>query len=99
MDLFIEIVKDACVVIVALQAFVLAALIIFVTVNDKTEGGQEQKEPRIGSRAFCLLTNAPCIYADGGNSCDDCPAVQKQIYTEENNVDKVRGFQDEGRAD
>lgn len=99
MDLFIEIIRDACVVIVALQVFVLAALIILVTVNDKIDGGREQKEPRIGNRAFCLITNTPCIYADDGNSCDDCPAAQKHIYTEEKSVDKVRGIQNEGRAD
>lgn len=96
MDIF----KNVCTCIVILQAFVIIGLFVIFTINDKWQGKQNQEGPRIGNRAFCLLTDQPCIYADNsGNTCEDCPAAQKHIYTEEKNVDKVRRIQDEGRAD
>ena len=97
---FIEILKNICVCIVFLQVLIITGLLIIVAISDKAESDADRQGPHVGNRTFCLLTNKPCIYAEnGGSTCDDCPAAQEHFYTEEKNVDKVRRFQDEGRAD
>ena len=95
----LELFKNFCMVFVIMQLFIVAAILIMIAVSDKISGNAEQGGGA-GRHALCALTGSPCIYKDDGrNVCDDCPEAQKHFYQEEKNVDKVRGFQDEGRAD
>ena len=96
-----EIFKNICVALVIIQAFCLVALLIILAIDDHLAGKAKGRDPeRIGRHAFCALTAKPCIYADrSGSTCQDCPEAQAHYYTEEKNGDKIRGIQDEGRAD
>jgi len=96
-----EIFKNICVALVLAQGFALVALVILITVSDRVTGKTKDRDRGIGKHAFCTLTEKPCIYASGSDSsCEDCPAAQQYFYElEEKRVDKVRGIQDEGRAD
>ena len=94
-----ELFKNFCTVFVIIQFVTVAALIIIVAIGDKVSS-DAGPGVHTGKHTLCALTDTPCIYKDDGpNACDDCPAAQRYFYQEEKNVDKVRGIQDEGRAD
>lgn len=100
MDL-LNIFKNFCVALVLLQTITLLGVALMVTVEEhlNRDDQQDDRPGGIGKRAFCTLTGGTCIYADK-ETCEDCPAAMEHFYkAEENGVDKVRGFQNEGRAD
>lgn len=100
MDL-LNLFKNFCVALVLMQTFAILAIAIMVTVEEHffRNNQQDDKPGGIGKRAFCTLTGETCVYADK-ETCEDCPAAMEHFYkAEENGVDKVRGFQNEGRAD
>lgn len=86
---FMDLFKNFCVAIVLLQAFVLVAIVIIVTLEEHFKNSQDaQNQGHAGKCAFCTLTNDPCIYADK-ETCDGCPVAQSYYFTEEKEIDKV----------
>ena len=101
MQHFIDIAKNISLIIVIGEIFCgIAVTLLVIVSNHVTEDEIGPEERRTGKHTFCALTARPCVYSDQyPDACEGCPEAQKHFYTEEQNVDKVRGIQDEGRAD